>query len=193
MNEAFQSDYKLRGARWGGYSKVPEFFEGAEILETGCGNGKTLKCLPENAVGIDISQEAVKLAGPRAIKADIRCLPFNDESFDFVLCFHVLGHLLYNDRITAASEMHRVLKHGGKLYFKAFSPEDFRFGKGDEIEEASFLRGDGIMTHYFTEDEVKSLLGSYDALCNITYSRWSLSVKGIRYPRCEICAEFLKK
>ncbi len=47
------------------------------------------------------------------VKADICNLPFSDESFDLVLCNHVLEHIP-ND-IRAMQELHRVLKKGGIL------------------------------------------------------------------------------
>jgi SAM-dependent methyltransferase len=52
------------------------------------------------------------LARERAdVKADITNLPFPDESFDVVLCSHVLEHVL-DDR-KAMRELHRVLRPDG--------------------------------------------------------------------------------
>ena len=159
MDEVFQSDYKARGARWAGTVDVPVVAEGAFVLEAGCGNGKTLSHL-KHAVGVDISPEAVRLAGAsRAVAGDIRALPFSDSVFDAVFCFHVLGHLCEADRRAAVLELFRVLKPGGVLYFRGFGVGDFRFGRGDEVEAGSFLRGDGIMTHYFCEGEVREVFG----------------------------------
>ncbi len=45
------------------------------------------------------------------IKADILSLPFEDESFDVVLCNHVLEHI--PDDRKAMSELYRVMKPGG--------------------------------------------------------------------------------
>ncbi|MDO5843959.1 MAG: class I SAM-dependent methyltransferase [Methanocorpusculum sp.] len=189
MTEEFQSDYKLRGIRWGGVSfNVPKFFEGEFVLETGCGNGKTLKSLPADAVGIDISTEAVSLAGGNALAGDICFLPFGDCTFDAVLCFHVLGHLKADDRRKAAAEMFRVLKKGGKIYFKGFSKRDFRFGKGDEVEPDSFLKGDGITTHFFDETEVRDLFGEGD----VSLKSWTLMIRAVPYLREEVCGVFEK-
>ena len=46
------------------------------------------------------------------VNADIRALPFEDNSFDFILCNHVLEHV--DDDLKAMSELFRVLKPGGK-------------------------------------------------------------------------------
>ncbi|RRO17389.1 class I SAM-dependent methyltransferase [Flavobacteriaceae bacterium 14752] len=45
------------------------------------------------------------------VKADICDLPFDDQSFDVVLCNHVLEHI--KDDTTAMKEIFRILKKGG--------------------------------------------------------------------------------
>ena len=47
------------------------------------------------------------------VKADICALPFQDNSFDLILCNHVLEHI--PDDATAMKELYRVLKKGGTL------------------------------------------------------------------------------
>ncbi len=44
-------------------------------------------------------------------KADLTNLPFDEKTFDAVLCYHVLEHI--EDDKKAISEIHRVLKPGG--------------------------------------------------------------------------------
>jgi SAM-dependent methyltransferase len=44
-------------------------------------------------------------------KADLTNLPFDNETFDCILCYHVLEHI--EDDIRALSEMYRVLKKDG--------------------------------------------------------------------------------
>lgn len=78
--------------------------------------------------------------------------------------------------------MLRVLKPGGMFYFKDFSRNDFRFGKGVEVEPSSFLRGDGIITHYFEPEELASFFGP----SVISTISWDLRVKGVNYHREEI-------
>ena len=50
------------------------------------------------------------------IKADICDLPINDNSYDFILCNHVLEHVL--DDKKAMNELYRVLKKGGTGIFQ---------------------------------------------------------------------------
>ena len=179
----WENDYEKRGPRWGGASYLlPEIQAGSLVLETGCGNGKTLVSLGPDVIGIDISQSAVEQAGPSALVGDICFLPFKDAVFDVVFCWHVLGHLSLSKRKTVVGEMLRVLKPGGMFYFKDFSRNDFRFGKGVEVEPSSFLRGDGIITHYFEPEELASFFGP----SVISTISWDLRVKGVNYHREEI-------
>lgn len=54
------------------------------------------------------------------VKADICNLPFDDDSFDFILCNHVLEHI--PDDTKAMQELYRVLKPGGTGIFQI--PQD---------------------------------------------------------------------
>ena len=57
---------------------------------------------------------ATDLHSPLAdIKADLCALPFEDNTYDLILCNHVLEHIT-NDR-KALKELYRVLKKGGTL------------------------------------------------------------------------------
>ena len=140
MEEAFQSDYKKRGARWAGAVSIPPLPKDALVLETGCGNGKTLSAFSCRAVGVDISLEAVRLAGAKnAVAGDVRALPFSDSVFDAVFCWHVLGHLMEADRIKAVSELFRVTKPSGSVYFKAFLHLISGSGKALKLSRILFL------------------------------------------------------
>ena len=60
----------------------------------------------------NISYDTIDLDSPLAdIKADICNLPLKDNTYDFILCNHVLEHII-NDK-KAMQELYRVLKKGG--------------------------------------------------------------------------------
>ena len=60
----------------------------------------------------NISYDTIDLSSPLAdIKADICNLPLKDNSYDFILCNHVLEHII--DDKKAMQELYRVLKKGG--------------------------------------------------------------------------------
>jgi Methylase involved in ubiquinone/menaquinone biosynthesis len=197
----WEIEYARKGRVWGGaVHNLPEFARGTKVLELGCGNGKTFAALKERSctvTGIDISVSAAALCrhqvpetkNSEVAVADACRLPFAAGAFDAVVAFHILGHLPEHDRARAMGEIARVLRPGGDLYFSAFSREDFRAGRGEECEPGTFARKNGIATHYFTEDEVRSLVGSrFNGECR-THT-WYLTVRGDRFLRAEIIGRF---
>ncbi|MCR9228899.1 MAG: methyltransferase domain-containing protein [Flavobacteriaceae bacterium] len=59
------------------------------------------------------------------VKADICNLPFSDNSFDVILCNHVLEHIPNDTK--AMEELYRVMKPGGWGIFQI--PQDLKRGK----------------------------------------------------------------
>lgn len=60
----------------------------------------------------NITYTTTDLESPLAdVKADICDLPFDENSYDFILCNHVLEHI--PDDTKAMQELYRVLKPGG--------------------------------------------------------------------------------
>ena len=190
--EAWEHNYRQRGALWqGAATGIPSFSPGTRVLEAGCGNGKTLSTLCRDgcdATGIDIAASALRLAqrtvsSARLVQADVRSLPFCTNTFDAVIAVHIIGALGEQDRRRAAAELRRVLVPGGTLFFREFSVSDFRCGKGSPAEKNSFLRGDGVQTHYFTPSEVSSLFPEENWEGGIQAERWEMRVRGTCYPR----------
>lgn len=64
------------------------------------------------------------------IKADIRNLPFTDNSYDIIFCNHVLEHI--PDDTTAMKELYRVLKPGGWGIFQVPQDLDREFTYEDD-------------------------------------------------------------
>ncbi|MDB4059022.1 class I SAM-dependent methyltransferase [bacterium] len=65
----------------------------------------------------NIEYDSIDINSPLAkIKADICDLPIKDNTYDFILCNHVLEHVL--DDKKAMSELYRVLKKGGTGIFQ---------------------------------------------------------------------------
>ncbi len=197
--KAWDSDYRNRGRLWGGGVRgIPPLPGGAAVLELGCGDGKTLAGMPGcwKIAALDVSLQALLLARRARtdvglILADARFLPFREESFDVVFAFHVTGHLCLEERRALAREAARVLVRGGKLFFREFGMEDMRNGLGREVEAGTFLRGAGIITHYFTETEAGELFRDLEPIYAGTH-RWKMRVKGKDLARAEVEAVFLK-
>lgn len=71
----------------------------------------------------NIDYTTTDLNSPLAdVKADIGALPFEDNSFDVILCNHVLEHI--PDDTLAMKELYRVLKPGGWGIFQI--PQDLK-------------------------------------------------------------------
>jgi ubiquinone/menaquinone biosynthesis C-methylase UbiE len=91
---------------------------GAErVLDVGCGNGLYLAELRRrgiHAVGCDLSPGMLAAAAPHRelVNADVTALPFAPAACDVVLAPHMLYHVA--DRATAARELRRVLRPGGR-------------------------------------------------------------------------------
>jgi ubiquinone/menaquinone biosynthesis C-methylase UbiE len=203
LSAAWDRAYETQGRLWGGAPlPLPELPAGSRVLELGCGSGKLLRALagkPPEVVGLDFSENACRLARKAAagsenaevILADVRSIPASAGSFDAVIASHIAGHLPEEDRHLLAGECARVVKPKGRLLFYDFSVGDFRAGEGTEVEKNTYIRKNGIMTHFFTEQEVAGLFSPF-TLRAITTRRWSLKVKGKDYPRAEIAAEFTR-
>lgn len=94
---------------------------GMRLLDVSCGTGSLLAAAQDrgiNAVGIDLSDRAVKLAKRVASSVKVtvgagEALPFEDASFDFVSCLGSLEHFL--DMGQGLEEMKRVAKPSGRF------------------------------------------------------------------------------
>jgi SAM-dependent methyltransferase len=197
--KSWDSDYSTRGRLWGGgVRNLPDLPAGTRVLELGCGDGKTLSAMPRGwrIAALDISLPALRLCSgshPQSdlILANAERLPFKSESFDGVFAYHVAGHLFLPGRRALADEVSRVLKSGGRLFFRDFGCLDMRMGEGQEVEEATFLRGAGIITHYFTESETSELFCRL-VPASIESNCWKMRVRGRDLVRSQIGAIFLK-
>ena len=199
---AWDLGYRRSGRKYGGAPPdLPSLLPGARVLEVGCGDGKSLLAMPGrewDIVATDFSREAIRISSVHQvlrnvgfIQADARALPFRRESFDAVFLYHLLGHLPVRGRSLVASETERILVPGGVVFLRVFSVQDFRNGRGDLIEPNTYLRGDGVLTHYFSKEEVESLFPGL-ILTAIMKDEWSLKVRGVQLIRSEIVAHFRK-
>jgi ubiquinone/menaquinone biosynthesis C-methylase UbiE len=92
---------------------------GAQVLDAGCGSGRTLADLVAYGTvsGIELNEDAAELARSRG-HGEVRVgrleeLPWADASFDLITCLDVIEHT--PDDRTALGELHRVCRPGGWL------------------------------------------------------------------------------
>lgn len=84
------------------------------LLDVGCGS-KPYRLLfkVDEYVGLDIDSESSRLRGTAEYLYDGTIFPFENASFDSILCNQVLEHVFNPDEFLG--EIQRVLKPGGKL------------------------------------------------------------------------------
>jgi SAM-dependent methyltransferase len=106
------------------------------ILDVGCGTGANLIMLSKygDAEGVDLSEDALAFCRERGLDR-VRlgageALPYDDCSFDLVTAFDVVEHM--DDDLAGLSEMHRVLRPGGRalLFVPTFM---FLWGLQDDV------------------------------------------------------------
>jgi ubiquinone/menaquinone biosynthesis C-methylase UbiE len=83
------------------------------LLDVGCGNGYFLQRVAARIpsiqlFGCDIFEKKNKTIDYTNIVADVNSLPFADNEFDVVTCFHTLEHILRPEK--AIEELKRVAK-----------------------------------------------------------------------------------
>ena len=81
---------------------------------------------------------------------DITAIPRPDETFDLVLCNHVLEHI--SDDRRAMTELFRVLKRGGRAYMQ--HPIDF--GLASTHEDPAVTTREARLREFGQEDHVRT-------------------------------------
>ncbi|NHJ48899.1 MAG: class I SAM-dependent methyltransferase [Asgard group archaeon] len=127
--------------------------------------------------GIDISEEQIKLAEKfsqenkmelNIIKGDIRDIPFENESFEFVLSYNTIFHLTKKDIKKSIDEAKRVLKKNGLFFVNFMTPEDKYFGEGKQISKGEFelVNDEGVKRYraFFELEEVKEYFDGFEIL-----------------------------
>ena len=130
--EGFIYPTTLKLARIGRIMKSLNLFPNARVLDIGCGDGRILNKLVAQyrvrGFGADISSNQLRENlknnpfGHSYYHADAEKLPFQDNTFDFVICLDVLEHL--SSPRECISEICRTLKQGGKALVYAISKKD---------------------------------------------------------------------
>lgn len=136
--------------------------EGKKILDAGCGVGlflRSMQLLGHNCTALDFvstyKKKYEKLFSQipfHECNLEVSKLPFDDESFDVVVCSQVLEHFTYS-HLPPVIEMRRILKKGGLLFVDVPNVACFR-------NRMRILRGKNITwdyeRHYLNADPVRS-------------------------------------
>ncbi len=144
-----------------------------KILDVGCGYGRiSLPLLKKgyDIYGIDLSKKYItelkRDLSSASLKtrfrvADMCALPFDDATFDVVLClWSVIDELLFiKDQVQAVKEMKRVLKKGGFAFIEGhlfFEPTEEQIRNRDVRGHQNRIVRDfsrGIDYYHYNHDE----------------------------------------
>ncbi len=151
------------------------------VLDFGSGAGRhTLFLAKEefDVVAFDLSRSALSLLNERTKVAmvpgvfpalvEMSMLPFIDESFDAVVSNNVLHHSGSNIISRSIREVRRIMKLGAVGYFSVLSRNDYKYRTGKLVEPATYVATEedelGIVHHFFSEQEIRSLFADFDIL-----------------------------
>jgi SAM-dependent methyltransferase len=113
------------------------------VLDAACGEGygsALLATTAESVTGVDIDEHTLSHArsrhpGPDFVAADVRELPFEDGSFDLVVCFETIEHV--PDPETVLDELRRVMAATGLLLVS--TPNKHQYLVENKFHEREFF------------------------------------------------------
>jgi ubiquinone/menaquinone biosynthesis C-methylase UbiE len=164
---------------------------GSSLLDLGCGEGllALLKRKDVYLAGIDLSPELVEMASRNGYDAarvgQLTELPFEDDSFDYVVSLDVFGHVDFADKDALLAEIKRVLRpdgvtmHGIESLDRNLHP-DYRTASREKL--ADFIAVDGHIGLESDEDIARR------------FGKFFSSVQTEpRYALCLTAGEFIKQ
>lgn len=137
------------------------------LLDVGCGTGPMIELLCEeyperHYTGLDLTPAMIEkakeknLANTEFIDGDSENMPFEDESFDVIICANSFHH--YPEPEKFFSEVHRVLKPGGSLVLRDYTSYPWLIWLMNHIEmPLAHLVGHGDVRAY-TKKQIDSML-----------------------------------
>ena len=149
------------------------------FLDIGAGSGRHMLLAAElnfRAFGLDISSTGLLHVRQRLAQAHVSQdlalgamtrLPFAEACFHASLSYGVFYYGVRADMLRAIAELHRVLVRGGRAFVVLRSTDDYRFGKGREIEpntfqlEISDTNEFGTIQHFLTAGDVREYFSDF--------------------------------
>jgi tRNA (uracil-5-)-methyltransferase TRM9 len=149
---------------------VQEWRQG-KLLNLGCGHGSDFLPFSKKfeLYGVDFSGEMLRLARKYAEKfnfqvnlaaADVCYLPYDNETFDYIISVATYHHLKREQQLKAFQELKRVLKPGGSAFITVWNRRQPRFWfKGKEVQVPWRIKNEILYRYYylFTYGELKRL------------------------------------
>ncbi len=134
-------------------SFLDSFPSNSKILDIGCGNGKYMNYRHDLIIkGIDISIKLVEICknkGFDVIKASMTDIPYNDNSFDGIICIASYHHLDNDDdRKKTLDEIYRILIPGGIALIEVWGKEQINPNKNakDFVAKSNLVKWTSVKT-----------------------------------------------
>src|SRR5579859_3951742 len=153
----------IRYEHWHRYAWASQGIAGLDVLDVACGEGYGSAIIARTAktvTGVDISSEAVAHASEQYsnvknlsfLTGSASDLPLPDASFDAVVSFETIEHLLEQEEML--SEIHRVLRPGGFLILsspnKKVYSDDRNYQNEFHVKELYFEELDALVKRHFS-------------------------------------------
>lgn len=153
-----------------------------DFLDLGCGLGRhTIQFAKAGfkTVGFDLSEEAVarteEFAKQEGLEIELKQgdmleLPYEDASFDCILCRNVISHSDTAGVRKIADELYRVLRDGGECYFTLGSKQTWGWQQDwPKVDENTKIRQedgpeDGIPHFYADYDLIFDIFAKFQIL-----------------------------
>ncbi|HEX3042853.1 MAG TPA: class I SAM-dependent methyltransferase [Solirubrobacterales bacterium] len=133
------------------------------VVDLGCGTGHSFELLgPRETVGVDLDAPSLQGQNRETVVADMRALPFSDDSFSAAIAVQSLEHVPDPERIVA--EAARVVEPEGMAIF--VTPNRLTFSvDGEIVDPYHYVELDGtelkqLLRRSFQEVRVLGLFGS---------------------------------
>jgi GT2 family glycosyltransferase/2-polyprenyl-3-methyl-5-hydroxy-6-metoxy-1,4-benzoquinol methylase len=126
------------------YHAISQSVKNKRVLDAACGSGYGSGILAETAIfvnGIDISEESIDYAKNNYSKPNVLFdvgsidkLPFENDSFDYVISFETIEHVNADIQERFLQEVKRVLDHNGKLIISTPDKKNYSDNSGHQNE-----------------------------------------------------------
>ncbi len=174
--------------------RLAERWQSGTLLNAGCGHGPDFLPFKDrfDLYGLDFSRPMLEYAetyadkfgySPALVQADLRALPFKDNSFDRAIAVATYHHIeTPAERLLSLRELRRVLKPGGEAFITLWNywQSKFRF-KGKEPKVTWRIKDEVVYRYYylFSFPEAERLVkkAGFQLLESRPESSWHFPIK----------------
>lgn len=171
------------------------------VLDIGTGRGRHAFFFADNGFrvsAIDLSESSIAYVKEQirvkdldevdARVEDMTDLPYDNENFDCVICFHTIYHTSYDGVVRALKEIHRVLKDKGEAFISFNTKDNPHYVKEKSMDGYTMIKAEGheagIPHCYVDENDLFALLGDFEILSmhkTMDYVRKGKGTHGVHF------------